>query len=261
MLDQGALSGDHDQAGAKHHTPPRPPTAGTVRPSADLVFVRYKAPYGRTGRRAADLLDRGQGGANACSGSSSLRHKLQPKAKIERALLGDDSIERQTLSKTLRVEFGQTIARATIEWNERLRRHLYSTRLTNSVLKNFVGTPPRVNNIRGGDDGACALRFRDRQSIRFQTYSHPEFKFYYNLFYPAHDPEGGRSPNRKKRVPENIGNYLLQKPSPIASWTMALIRPTKIEPICFQRTHFTRTLFVFLLALILTVIKKDLYKL
>jgi len=159
------------------------------------------------------------------------------------------------------LEFGQTIARATIEWNERLRRHLYSTRLTNSVLKNFVGTPPRVNNIRGGGDGACALRFRDRQSIRFQTYSHPELKFYYNLFYPAHDPEGGRSPNRKKRVPENIGNYLLQKPSPIASWTMALIRPTKIEPICFQRTHLTRTLFVFLLALILTVIKKDLYKL
>ena len=122
-------------------------------------------------------------------------------------------------------------------------------------------TPSRVRDIRVGGDGACALRFRDRQSIRFQTYSHPEFKFYYNLFYPAHDPEGGRSPNRKKRVPENIGNYLLQKPSPIASWTMALIRPTKIEPICFQRTHFTRTLFVFLLALILTVIKKDLYKL
>ena len=32
----------------------------------------------------------------------------------------------------------------------------------------FVGTPPRVKNIRGG--GA-----RDRQSLRFRTYSHPDF--------------------------------------------------------------------------------------
>ena len=57
----------------------------------------------------------------------------------------------------------------------------------------FVGAPPRVENIRGG--GA-----RDRQSIEFQTYSHPEFKFYDDLFYPLQrDPEGGR----KKRVPEN----------------------------------------------------------
>ena len=30
------------------------------------------------------------------------------------------------------------------------------------------------------------------------------FGAYYDLFYPADDPEGGRSPNRKKRVPDEI---------------------------------------------------------
>ena len=40
--------------------------------------------------------------------------------------------------------------------------------------------------------------------MRFQTYSHPDFKFYdeaAHLFYTAHAAEGG---GRKKRVPENI---------------------------------------------------------
>ena len=35
----------------------------------------------------------------------------------------------------------------------------------------FVGTPPRVKDIRGG--GA-----QDRQSVWFCTYGHPELKFY-----------------------------------------------------------------------------------
>ena len=56
----------------------------------------------------------------------------------------------------------------------------------------FVGTPPQVIKIRGG--GA-----RDRQSIRFRTLCNPEFKFYYDLFYPANP--GCRL---KKRVAENI---------------------------------------------------------
>ena len=53
----------------------------------------------------------------------------------------------------------------------------------------FVGTPPRVHNLR---------------EMRFQTYSHPDLKFYdeaAHLFYTAHAAEGG---GRKKRVPENI---------------------------------------------------------
>ena len=50
----------------------------------------------------------------------------------------------------------------------------------------FVGTPPRGRSPR---------------EMRFQTYSHSEFKFDDDLFYPLlRYPEGGR----KKRVPENI---------------------------------------------------------
>ena len=60
----------------------------------------------------------------------------------------------------------------------------------------FVGTPPRVRDIRGG--GA-----RERQSIWFRTFSHPELKFYDDLFYPANP--GCR---RKKRVPESISELL-----------------------------------------------------
>ena len=58
---------------------------------------------------------------------------------------------------TLRVEFGQTIARADYV------QHLYS------IFENFVGTPPQVRSIRGG--GA-----RDRQSIGFQTFGYTDFK-------------------------------------------------------------------------------------
>ena len=72
----------------------------------------------------------------------------------------------------------------------------------------FVGTPPRVRNNSGG--GA-----RPRQSIWFKTYSHPEFKFYDDLFYPLQrDPEGGR----KKRVPKNIGQFLTARA--LAYWFM-----------------------------------------
>ena len=56
----------------------------------------------------------------------------------------------------------------------------------------FVGTPPQVRNISGG--GA-----RDQQCLRFRTFGNPEFKFYYDLFYPAHSDKG-----RKKRVAKNI---------------------------------------------------------
>lgn len=72
----------------------------------------------------------------------------------------------------------------------------------------FVGAPPRVQNIRGG--GA-----RDRQCIRFQTYSHPDFKFYDELFYPMHENKGLR---RKKRIPKDIDKFLT--PRALAYWFM-----------------------------------------
>ena len=95
-------------------------------------------------------------------------------------LLGDACISLDNC-----VQFEQCIARENYIW------HLYE------IFRDFVGTPPRVKKIRGGGAG-------DRQSLRFRTYSHPDFEFYYNLFYPAHAAEGGR----KKRVPHNIGEFL-----------------------------------------------------
>ena len=80
------------------------------------------------------------------------------------------------------VEFEQNIARVDYI------KHLYD------LFYNFSGTPPRVKNIRAG--GA-----RDRQSIWFKTYSHPDFKFYDSLFYPMHENKGLR---RKKIIPKNI---------------------------------------------------------
>ena len=97
-------------------------------------------------------------------------------------LLGDACIPLQKGKPRLRVEFEQNIAKADYV------QHLYD------LFENFAGTPPRVKNIRGG--GA-----RDRKSICFQTYSHSEFKFYYEIFYPSHEYKGSR---RKKRVAENI---------------------------------------------------------
>ena len=86
-------------------------------------------------------------------------------------LLGDASMPLQRGQPRLNVTFAQTIARADYV------QHLYS------VFYNFVGTPPRVKNLRGG--GA-----RDRQCMWFQTYSHPEFKLYDEIFYPAHEYKG-----------------------------------------------------------------------
>ena len=72
----------------------------------------------------------------------------------------------------------------------------------------FVGTPPQLQNIRGG--GA-----RDRQCMWFRTYGHPDFKFYDELFYPIHEYKGVR---RKKRVPPKIHELLT--PRGLAYWFM-----------------------------------------
>ena len=70
-----------------------------------------------------------------------------------------------------------------------------------SIFYDFVGTPPQVRNIR---------------EMRFQTYSHSEFKFYDDLFYPAYGALQYKG--RKKRVPENIHELLT--PRVLAYWFM-----------------------------------------
>ena len=87
-------------------------------------------------------------------------------------LLGDACIPLNSGNPSLRVDFIQTIARAKYIW------HLYD------LFEYFVGTPPRVYNIRGG--GA-----RDRKHIWFRTYAHPELKFYDDLFYLDYKYKGG----------------------------------------------------------------------
>ena len=85
-------------------------------------------------------------------------------------------------------------------------------------------TPSRVRDIRVGGDGACALRFRDRQSICFQTFRHNGsrrdhiyFKFYYDLFYLDYKYKGLRR-RAKPGVPENIHELLT--PRALAYWFM-----------------------------------------
>ena len=98
------------------------------------------------------------------------------------------------------VQFRQTIARENSIW------HLYEIfcdpvgRLcwyTSQSLASWGGT-------------------RDYQCIRFQTYSHPELKFYDDLFYPAHGALQYKG--RKKRVPKNINELIT--PKALAYWFM-----------------------------------------
>ena len=75
------------------------------------------------------------------------------------------------------------------------------------VFKPFVGTPPKINLIGGIKQG-----LPNRYEARFKTYSHNEFKYYYDLFYPANDNK------RIKRVPKNIGELLTARS--LAYWFM-----------------------------------------
>ena len=75
------------------------------------------------------------------------------KEVIVGTLFGDACIPLKRGKPTLRVYFVQTMARA------EYILHLYD------LFEDFVGAPPRVQNICGG--GA-----RNRQCLRFQTYSH-----------------------------------------------------------------------------------------
>lgn len=67
------------------------------------------------------------------------------------------------------------------------------------IFKPFVGTPPKKNLI-----GGIKPDLPKPYEIRFKTYIHNEFKYYYDLFYPKVKD----SNKRLKRVPKNIGELL-----------------------------------------------------
>ena len=77
------------------------------------------------------------------------------------------------------------------------------------IFKPFVGTPPKISLISGIKPG-----LPKRYEVRFRTYSHNEFKYYYDLFYPAVKDDN----KRVKRVPKNIGSLLTARS--LAYWFM-----------------------------------------
>lgn len=77
------------------------------------------------------------------------------------------------------------------------------------IFKPFAGAPPKINLIGGIKPGLAK-----RYEVRFKTYSHDEFKFYYDLFYPKVKD----SYKRIKRVPKNIGELLTAES--LAYWYM-----------------------------------------
>ena len=97
----------------------------------------------------------------------------------------------------------------------------------------FVGTPPRVRDIRVG--GA-----RDYQCIWFRTFGHSEFQFYYDLFYPARD----RVASRRGRVARRIRGIkellkILLTARALAYWFMddGFYRTRKAKRYDFFSTH------------------------
>lgn len=75
-------------------------------------------------------------------------------------------------------------------------------------MKAFVGTPPKVRQVQGGNA-------KDRESVWFRTYRHSAFLFYYNYFYPV---DTQNLSQRKKRVPATIHKVLT--PRALAYWYM-----------------------------------------
>nr|AYC64282.1 hypothetical protein [Pseudochlorodesmis sp. HV01306a] len=112
---------------------------------------------------------------------------------LQREVLVGTLLGNATLPPTSYIKFEQNLSKAEYIY------HLYN------IFEPFVGTPPRIRNIPGGNA-------RPRQSIWFRTYQHPAFRFYNNLFYIYENP------NRKKRVPKNIPKLLT--PRGLAYWFM-----------------------------------------
>ncbi len=128
---------------------------------------------------------------------NTLKLTQQQKDILVGSLLGDGFIvfHKTTRQPTYGFCFAQTWY--AVDYVE----HMYQ------IFKPFVGTPPKRNLIGGIKPG-----LPKRHEVRFKTYSHPEFKYYYDLFYPEVDGQ------RKKRVPKNIKDLLTAEG--LAYWYM-----------------------------------------
>ena len=126
---------------------------------------------------------------------SLLKLNHRQKEVLIGTLLGDASMVLKLGKPTYQVKFEQSIQRK--EYIE----YLYG------IFEDFVGTPPKIRDIRGG--GA-----KPRQSIWFRTYSHSAFKFYDDIFYIRNKTTNAR----QKCVPAKIQQYLT--PRALAFWFM-----------------------------------------
>lgn len=126
---------------------------------------------------------------------SSLKLNHRQKEVLIGTLLGDASMALKLGKPTYQVKFEQQIQRK--EYID----YLYG------IFENFVGTPPKIRDIRGG--GA-----KFRQSIWFRTYGHSAFKFYDDIFYIRDKVTNVR----RKCVPVKIQQYLT--PRALAFWFM-----------------------------------------
>ena len=130
-------------------------------------------------------------------GKNTLKLTQQQKDILVGSLLGDGFIvfHKTTSQPTYGFCFAQTWYAADYVEN------MYQ------IFKPFVGTPPKINLIGGIKPG-----LPKRYEVRFKTYSHDEFKYYYDLFYPEVDGK------RNKRVPKNIKDLLTAEG--LAYWYM-----------------------------------------
>lgn len=133
-------------------------------------------------------------------------------------LLGDASMQAMKGNQEFNVKFEQVTRQ--IDYINHLYEHFHD----------WVGTPPQVRNIKGGNAA-------DRQSIWFKTYKHPSFAFYKNIFYKV-DEQG----KQYKVVPKLIHRWLT--PRALAYWFMddgsvKRNKEKKIENVVFNTQGFS----------------------
>lgn len=109
------------------------------------------------------------------------------------ALLGDASIPRRYENIKIKTPF--------IKVEQSIKNKLYVEHLYD-LLKDWTGTTPYIRTIRGG--GA-----KERVSIGFRTYSHPQFESFYRNFYDQNTGE--------KIVPVNLSSLSSRS---LAYWYM-----------------------------------------
>jgi hypothetical protein len=86
----------------------------------------------------------------------------------------------------LGITLGDATIRPTgcVKFEQSIKREAYVNHLYD-VFKDFVNAGPKIRNIVGG--GA-----KDRQSITFQTYQHPDFLEFRNKFYKEVEDKNGK---------------------------------------------------------------------